>query len=80
MMITNQLRFYYETYTLFGASFVAVAADHPIVKKQKKIILKLIVSLRSESKGTTLAEIEKAEKIGFKTGVKVNTHILKIKI
>ena len=58
--------------TLFGASFVAIAADHPISKELKKIdseAEKFIKDCRS--KGTTLAEIEKAEKMGFNTGIRV---------
>ncbi|MAU86681.1 MAG: leucine--tRNA ligase [Rhodobiaceae bacterium] len=58
--------------TLFGASFVAIAADHPIAKELEKIdneAEKFIKDCRS--KGTTLAEIEKAEKMGFNTGIHV---------
>ncbi|MBH21621.1 MAG: leucine--tRNA ligase [Rhodobiaceae bacterium] len=58
--------------TLFGASFVAIAADHPIAKELEKIgneAEKFIKECRS--KGTTLAEIEKAEKMGFNTGIQV---------
>ena len=58
--------------TLFGASFVAIAADHPIAKELEKInkdVTNFIKECRS--KGTTLAEIEKADKIGFNTGLKV---------
>ncbi len=58
--------------TLFGASFVAIAADHPIVKEMEKSnqdITNFVKECRA--KGTTLAEIEKAEKIGFNTGIKV---------
>ena len=58
--------------TLFGASFVAIAADHPIAKECEKInkdVTNFIKECRA--KGTTLAEIEKAEKIGFNTGIKV---------
>ena len=66
--------------TLFGASFVAVAADHPLVKeleKNKPEIKSFIKECRS--KGTTLAEIEKADKIGFNTGVKVKHPFIKDK-
>ena len=66
--------------TLFGASFVAVAADHPLVKKLEQDNPK-ITSFKKEcrSKGTTLAEIEKAEKIGFDTGIKVKHPFIKDK-
>ena len=66
--------------TLFGASFVAVAADHPIVKKLEKNNPEINSFIREcRSKGTTLAEIEKAEKIGFNTGVKVKHPFIKNK-
>ena len=58
--------------TLFGASFVAIAADHPLAKeleKTNKDVTDFIKECRA--KGTTLAEIEKAEKIGYNTGIKV---------
>jgi leucyl-tRNA synthetase len=58
--------------TIFGASFVAVAADHPIA---------LAVAARDEKAaafiaeckagGTSAAEIETAEKKGFDTGLEV---------
>ena len=66
--------------TLFGASFVAVAADHPIVKKLEKNNPEINSFIKEcRSKGTTLAEIEKAEKIGFNTGVKVKHPFIKNK-
>ena len=66
--------------TLFGASFVAVAADHPIVKKLEKNNREINSFIKEcRSKGTTLAEIEKAEKIGFNTGVKVKHPFIKDK-
>ena len=59
--------------TLFGASFVAIAADHPISKKLEKSDVRVEKFIKDcRSKGTTLAEIEKAEKIGLNTGIKVN--------
>ena len=58
--------------TLFGASFVAIAADHPIAKELEKTNKKVTDFIKEcRSKGTTLAEIEKAEKIGYNTGIKV---------
>ena len=66
--------------TLFGASFVAVAADHPIVKKLEKNNCEINSFIKEcRSKGTTLAEIEKAEKIGYNTGVKVKHPFIKDK-
>jgi leucyl-tRNA synthetase len=55
--------------TLFGASFVALAADHPMAKKLAgdkdgfEAFLKLC-----QSTGTSEEAIEKAEKVGFNTG------------
>jgi len=64
--------------TLFGASFVAVAADHPLVKKLEQNNPKITrFTKECRSKGTTLAEIEKAEKIGFDTGIKVKHPFIK---
>jgi leucyl-tRNA synthetase len=58
--------------TLFGASFVAIAADHPIAKELEKIDIEAEKFIKDcRSKGTTLAEIEKAEKMGFNTGIRV---------
>jgi leucyl-tRNA synthetase len=57
--------------TIFGASFVAVAADHPIAQgvaansPQAQAFIELC-----RSGGTTAAEIETAEKLGFDTGIK----------
>ncbi|MHA6317936.1 leucine--tRNA ligase [Altererythrobacter sp. CAU 1778] len=58
--------------TIFGASFLAVAADHPIARA--------VADTSSEAEefialckrgGTTAAELETAEKLGFDTGLKV---------
>ena len=58
--------------TIFGASFVAIAADHPIAKELEKIDIEAEKFIKDcRSKGTTLAEIEKAEKMGFNTGIRV---------
>jgi leucyl-tRNA synthetase len=56
--------------TIFGASFVAVAADHPVAQA--------VAAARPEAQdfialcrqgGTTAAELETAEKLGFDTGL-----------
>ncbi|MFN3553921.1 MAG: leucine--tRNA ligase [Novosphingobium meiothermophilum] len=56
--------------TIFGASFVAVAADHPVAQA--------VASGSAEAQdfialcrkgGTTAAELETAEKLGFDTGI-----------
>jgi len=56
--------------TIFGASFVAVAADHPIaqgVAKDNAQAAAFIEECRAG--GTTAAELETAEKLGFDTGI-----------
>ncbi len=56
--------------TIFGASFCAVAADHPLVQ-QVGASDPAAASFIEECKrgGTTAAELETAEKLGFDTGV-----------
>ncbi|WP_279111304.1 leucine--tRNA ligase [Bartonella apis] len=58
--------------TIFGASFIAIAADHPIARKlaEKNTKLKDFID-ECHRKGTSTAEIETAEKKGFDTGLKV---------
>jgi leucyl-tRNA synthetase len=58
--------------TIFGASFVAIAAEHPVAQKLAETDLRLkdfIADCRLG--GTTAAEIETAEKKGFNTGLSV---------
>ncbi len=58
--------------TLFGASFVALAADHPLSEKLaggKEGYAEFIK--KCQATGTSEEAIEKAEKIGFDTGHKV---------
>jgi leucyl-tRNA synthetase len=58
--------------TIFGASFVAVAADHPIaqaVATSDAGAAKFIADCKAG--GTSTAEVETAEKKGFKTDVQV---------
>ena len=57
--------------TLFGASFVALSPDHPLTRELAKSDLKLqdfIAECRKT--GTAEAEIEKAEKLGYDTGLR----------
>ncbi|MYL96542.1 leucine--tRNA ligase [Novosphingobium sp. FGD1] len=57
--------------TIFGASFVAVAADHPIAQTAatgRKDVQDFIALCKQG--GTTAAELETAEKLGFDTGIK----------
>jgi len=56
--------------TIFGATFVAVAADHPIAQgfaSQNCDAAKFIEQCKRG--GTTAAELETAEKLGFDTGI-----------
>ncbi|MFZ1742889.1 MAG: leucine--tRNA ligase [Pontixanthobacter sp.] len=57
--------------TIFGASFVAVAADHPIAQgvAETSAEAKAFIEL-CKAGGTTAAELETAEKLGFDTGIK----------
>ena len=58
--------------TLFGASFVAVAADHPLAQACADNNPGLAAQIKSLSKGgVSQADIDTAEKIGFDTGLKV---------
>ena len=58
--------------TIFGASFVAVAADHPVAREvaaQHPDAAAFIA--RCKAGGTTAAELETQEKLGFDTGYRV---------
>ena len=57
--------------TLFGASFCAISADHPIAQEMAKSN-RTLVTFIAECKriGNTAAAIEAAEKMGFDTGLK----------
>jgi len=58
--------------TIFGASFVAIAAEHPLALKlaeQRYALEQFIAQCRLG--GTTAAAIETAEKLGFDTGLTV---------
>jgi leucyl-tRNA synthetase len=56
--------------TIFGASFVAVAADHPIAQgvAMGNCDAARFIELCKQG-GTTAAELETAEKLGFDTGI-----------
>ena len=60
--------------TIFGASFVAVAAEHPVAQgvAARSAEAQAFVAL-CRSGGTTAAELDTAEKLGFDTGLTV-TH------
>jgi leucyl-tRNA synthetase len=58
--------------TLFGASFVAIAPDHPMAQMLAQSHLDLAAFIEQCRKlGTTVAALETAEKLGFDTGVKM---------
>ena len=58
--------------TMFGASFVAIAADHPVARKLAANAPELQAFIEECRKGgTTAADIETAEKKGFNTGLSV---------
>ncbi|MBS0334029.1 MAG: leucine--tRNA ligase [Proteobacteria bacterium] len=58
--------------TLFGASFVAIAADHPLAQKVAAADPKAAAFIEECKKGgASQAEIDTAEKLGFDTGVRV---------
>jgi leucyl-tRNA synthetase len=58
--------------TMFGASFVAIAADHPLAQElaANAPALQDFIALCKRG-GTTAAEIETADKLGFNTGISV---------
>ncbi|MFM5907900.1 MAG: leucine--tRNA ligase, partial [Novosphingobium sp.] len=63
--------------TMFGASFVAIAADHPVAQAMARTVPELAEFIATCKRGgTTAAELETAEKLGFNTGLSVE-HPLK---
>ncbi|HVR90202.1 MAG TPA: leucine--tRNA ligase [Novosphingobium sp.] len=58
--------------TIFGASFVAIAADHPIAQELARTSPEAAAFIaQCKRGGTTAAELETAEKLGFDTGFEV---------
>ncbi|OYX46233.1 MAG: leucine--tRNA ligase [Alphaproteobacteria bacterium 32-64-14] len=57
--------------TLFGAAFLALAPDHPLTKEiaKSRPVAKFMAD--AASKGTSEADIEKAEKVGIDLGITV---------
>ena len=58
--------------TIFGASFVAIAADHPIAQalaESDPAVAEFVAECRKG--GTTAAEIETQEKLGHDTGIRL---------
>ncbi|MFA5970402.1 MAG: leucine--tRNA ligase [Sphingomonas sp.] len=59
--------------TIFGASFVAIAADHPIAQKLAQDDADVAAFIEECRKGgTTAAELETQEKLGFDTGLRAS--------
>lgn len=57
--------------TIFGASFMAVAADHPLAKKAAEGNPELAAFIEEcRHTGTSAAALESAEKKGFDTGIR----------
>ncbi len=58
--------------TIFGASFVAIAADHPVARVRAEGDAEAAAFVeRCKQGGTTAAELETAEKLGFDTGYRM---------
>ncbi|WP_294202280.1 leucine--tRNA ligase, partial [uncultured Sphingomonas sp.] len=58
--------------TIFGASFVAIAADHPIARELAETNPDAAAFIeRCKAGGTTAAELETQEKLGFDTGYRM---------
>ncbi|WP_274627318.1 leucine--tRNA ligase [Arvimicrobium flavum] len=58
--------------TIFGASFMAIAADHPLARKAAELNEDLAAFITEIKRvGTSAAELETAEKRGFDTGLRV---------
>jgi leucyl-tRNA synthetase len=56
--------------TIFGASFVGIAADHPIARKIAETNADAAAFIaQCKLGGTTAAELETQEKLGFDTGI-----------
>ncbi|MEO4001105.1 leucine--tRNA ligase [Mesorhizobium sp. CAU 1732] len=58
--------------TIFGASFMAIAADHPLARKAAQNNPELAAFIEEVRRtGTSAAALETAEKKGFDTGIRV---------
>ncbi|WP_313348521.1 leucine--tRNA ligase [Paracoccus sp. (in: a-proteobacteria)] len=57
--------------TLMGASFVAISPDHPLAKALEADPTVAAFSAEARKLGTSEEALEKAEKLGFDTGLKV---------
>ena len=57
--------------TLFGASFAAISCDHPLAKALESNPQIAAFNAECRQGGTTEEELEKAEKKGFDTGIRI---------
>jgi len=58
--------------TIFGASFMAIAGDHPLARKAAESNPELAAFIEEiRRRGTSAVELETAEKQGFDTGIRV---------
>ena len=57
--------------TLMGASFVAISADHPLAKSLESDPKVAAFTAEARKIGTSEEELEKAEKVGYDTGIRV---------
>ncbi|MCF6273483.1 MAG: leucine--tRNA ligase [Rhodobacteraceae bacterium] len=57
--------------TLFGASFAGISADHPLAKALEGNPEVAAFTAECRRTGTSAEALEKAEKLGFDTGIKV---------
>ena len=78
---TNELEvFTTRPDTLFGASFMAIATDHPLSIELEKNNPQLAqFNTQCRRIGTSLAAIETADKLGFDTGVRIQHPFIKDK-
>ena len=66
--------------TIFGASFIALSADHPLSKKYQNNPSFLKFKKECDKTGTTEEALANADKLGFKTDLFVNHPFLEKKI
>ncbi|MBL1437051.1 MAG: leucine--tRNA ligase [Rhodobacteraceae bacterium] len=57
--------------TLFGASFAGISADHPLAKALESDPKVAAFTAECRRTGTSAEALEKAEKLGYDTGIKV---------
>ena len=65
--------------TIFGATFIAISADHPLCEKFKSDEKFLSFKKECLKTGTTEEALASADKLGFKTGIEVEHPFIKDK-